>query len=211
MALTFYYGSGSSFGWKVWLSLEHKQVAYDLKLLSFSEGDLKKPEFRQINPRGKVPTIVDDGFALWESSAIVEYLEDRYPQNPLLPGGPNTRALARRIANEADNYLYKETRKLFGEVFFSKQPDLQKVDQALPAIREELYRFDTYLAGDFFVGPLSVADFTVFPIVRTLMRVQERFPNIAVSEFFSARLRAWIKRIEELPYYGKTFPPHWKT
>ena len=42
MALTFYYGSGSPFAWKVWLTLEHKQIPYEFRLLSFDRGDLKK-------------------------------------------------------------------------------------------------------------------------------------------------------------------------
>ena len=74
MALTFYYGSGSPFAWRVWLALEHKQIAYELKVLSFDRGDTRTPEFLAINPRGRVPTIVHDGFKLWESLAILEYL-----------------------------------------------------------------------------------------------------------------------------------------
>lgn len=64
MALTFYYGSGSPYAWRVWLALEHKAIAYDLKTISFSAGDLKKPEFLKINPRHKVPAITDDNLAL---------------------------------------------------------------------------------------------------------------------------------------------------
>ena len=48
-------------------------------MLSFDKGDLKTPEFRALNPRGRVPVIVDDGFALFESAAIVEFLEDKQP------------------------------------------------------------------------------------------------------------------------------------
>ena len=64
MALTFYYASGSPYAWRVWLALEHKAVPYELKQLSFDAGDLKTPEFRGLNPRQKVPVIVDDGFTL---------------------------------------------------------------------------------------------------------------------------------------------------
>jgi len=64
MALTFYYASGSPYAWRVWLALEHKGVPYELKILSFDAGDLKMPEFRVLNPRQKVPVIVDDGFTL---------------------------------------------------------------------------------------------------------------------------------------------------
>ena len=92
MSLTFYYGSGSPFAWRVWLALEHKQIAYELKVLSFDRGDTRAPEFLAINPRGRVPTIVHDGFKLWESLAILEYLEESFPQKPLLARDPRTRA-----------------------------------------------------------------------------------------------------------------------
>ena len=45
MALTFYYGSGSPYAWRVWFALEHKQVPYELQVMSFSAGDLRKPEY----------------------------------------------------------------------------------------------------------------------------------------------------------------------
>ena len=105
MSLTFYYGSGSPYAWKVWLVLEHKAIPYEFRLLSFDGGDTKTPQFLAVNPRGRVPAILDDGFALWESSAIAEYLEERYPQNPLLPKDVKARATARRLAAEAEAYL----------------------------------------------------------------------------------------------------------
>ena len=64
MALTFYYGSGSPYAWKVWLVLEHKNIPYEFRLLSFDKEETKAPSFLAVNPRGQVPTIVDDGFAL---------------------------------------------------------------------------------------------------------------------------------------------------
>src|SRR5215216_2874463 len=92
MALTFYNASGSPYGWRVWLALEHKGLPYELKMLSFDKGDLKTPEFRALNPRGRVPVIVDDGFPLFESAAIVEYLEDKQPRgtSPFLCGRART-------------------------------------------------------------------------------------------------------------------------
>jgi len=84
MALTFYYASGSPYAWRVWLALEHKGIPYGMKTLSFDAGDLNKPEFLKLNPRHRVPVIVDDGFVLYESAAIVEYLEDREPGEPRL-------------------------------------------------------------------------------------------------------------------------------
>ena len=88
MTIVFYYGSGSPYAWKVHFALEHKALPYERKVLSFSAGDTKKPEFLALNPRGQVPTIDDDGFVLYESNAIVEYLDEAYPGcgSPLFPG-----------------------------------------------------------------------------------------------------------------------------
>jgi glutathione S-transferase len=82
MTVTLYYGSGSPYAWRVWLALEHKQTPYDLEVLSFDTGDLEKPEFLELNPRHKVPVLVDGGFVLYESAAIVEYVEERWPDKP---------------------------------------------------------------------------------------------------------------------------------
>ena len=55
--LTFYFGSGSPYAWKVWLALEHKKLAYEAKRMSFDSGDLKTAEFTAVNPRQKVPAV----------------------------------------------------------------------------------------------------------------------------------------------------------
>lgn len=126
MALTFYYGSGSPYAWRVWLALEHKGIPYDFKLLSFSEGDTRKPDFTAVNPRQKVPAIVDDGFALYESVAIMEYLEERWPDRPrLYSAALRERAVQRRLALEADDYLSEAMDKVI-QAILSTQDDAQK-------------------------------------------------------------------------------------
>ena len=74
----FYYGSGSPFAWRVWLALDTR-IAYEAKRLSFDKHETRTPEFLALNPRGKVPTIVHDGWPLRESSVILEYLEEAWP------------------------------------------------------------------------------------------------------------------------------------
>src|SRR5215210_7137745 len=104
MALKFYYGSGSPFGWRVWLALEHKGIPYERFTLSFGEGQTKTAEYLAISPRGKVPSIVDRDFKLYESDAIVEYLDERFTDGPpLFPKDVEGRAVARRIVRESDN------------------------------------------------------------------------------------------------------------
>jgi glutathione S-transferase len=212
MSLTFYYGSGSPFAWKVWLALEHKAIPYDIKVLSFDKGETRAPAFRAINPRGKVPTIVDGGYALWESTVILEYLDEAYPERPLLPKDHQGRATVRRIAAEAENYLGPLIADLFGATLFRKGPEDAEVLADLHLrLDEELPRFEAMLAGEVFGKELSLADFTVYPHLRLIPRVDERQPGQHWSKHIPPRLAAWMKRIADLPYYEKTIPPHWKS
>ena len=82
MALTLHYASGSPYAWRVWLALEHKGIPYELKLLSFDKGDLATSAFRALNPRGRVPALEDDGFALYELATAVLFTkpEERSPE-----------------------------------------------------------------------------------------------------------------------------------
>jgi glutathione S-transferase len=213
MALTFYFGSGSPFAWKVWLTLEHKGISYTPKRLSFDADETRKPEFLAINPRGRVPTIVDDGFALYESNAICEYLEEQYPQKPLLPKDAKGRALVRRLVGEADDGLYKPGSDLMSKVLYTPpaERDPKAIGEAKEKLRAELVYWRDYLKGDFFAGQLSLADFTVYPYLRIGVRVEERVPGLGLKrDELPANLAAWMKRIEALPYFERTIPPHWK-
>lgn len=209
---TFYYGSGSPAAWKVWLALEHKQLRYELKLLSFEKGETRAPEYLAINPRGKVPALVDDGHVLWESSAILEYLEDRYPERPLLPPGPVERALVRRIALEVDNYFVTAARPLFMIAFGREQGTPESIADARTNLVAELERFAGYLGErEFFAGALSLADFAFYPHIRLLLRAESRVPSLGLAAAIPANLRAWHDRIVALPYHDRTLPPHWQT
>ena len=75
MAIKLYWGSGSPFAWCVMLTLEVKGLAYESKLLEFSKGEHKAADYLRLNPRGKVPTLQDDDFVLYESLAIMMYLD----------------------------------------------------------------------------------------------------------------------------------------
>jgi glutathione S-transferase len=102
----FYYGSGSPYAWRVWLALEHKGIPCHRKTLSFDGGDLTTAEFGALNPRRRAPVLVDDDFALAESAAIVEYIEERWPSGPALFAlDSRQRAIHRRMVREADDYL----------------------------------------------------------------------------------------------------------
>jgi glutathione S-transferase len=214
MSLTLYYGSGSPFAWRVQLALEHKALPYELKVLSFQAGDTRKPEFVALNPRHQVPVIVDGDFVLYESNAIVEYLDDAYPGRgaPLFPGDAKTRALVRRLVEEVDSYYYKANSDVMDQAFWKKpeerEPD--KIAAGRKACVEELALFTKSMRGDFLAGPLSAADYTLYPLVAALWRAEMKLPDLDAAGMLTPELRAWKARIEALPYLDKTIPPHWR-
>lgn len=215
MALDFHHGHGSPFSWRVWLALEAKQVPYNLKVLSFQDRDTKKPEFVAINPRGQVPTIVDDGYVLWESGAIIEYLDERYTGAVrLFPGDARARGEVRRLAREAESYLYAEgVAPVVEELFWKgEEPaDPERIAGWREVVRRELEYFDRALAGDFLAGPaITAADAVLYPTVAYCKRITVRKPEAKLTELIPPRLARWARRIESLPYFDKTYPPHWR-
>jgi glutathione S-transferase len=214
MSLTFFFGSGSPFAWKVWLALEHKGVPFEAKRLSFDNDDTKTPAFLAINPRGRVPAILDDGFPLWESAAIIEYLEERYPERPLLPKDIHGRATVRRMVNEADNYLATTSGELVEQAVYltPAERDPEKSKASRKQMMEELTRLEKGMKGDFLHDALGLADYAAYPYVRMAQRADERAPGLGVARAdMPAKVRAWMDRIEALPYYARTIPPHWKS
>jgi glutathione S-transferase len=213
MTLTLHAMSGSPFTWKVWLALEHKQLPYELRLLSVDAGDLKTPEFAQLNPRRRAPVLTDGELALYESEAIVRHLDAAYPEPPLFPGNAATRALAFRLAAEVEAYFVPSMESLVTEVLF--KPRVEERNQSLIAVSveqlsRELSHFERELRGDFLAGPLSGADFALYPALALTLRIEKREPSLAISSSVGPRLSDWMKRIEALPYYERTYPPHWK-
>jgi glutathione S-transferase len=214
LALTFYYGSGSPYAWRVWLALEHKSIPYERKVLSFAEGDLKKPEYLAINPRGKVPAIVDGDLQLYESAAIVEYLDDAYPDygKRLFPGSVRDRALVRRLVCEAENYFVPAMNRLVQRVLFTKPEewDAARIAAARDEVAAELERWAQSLHGDYLAGPLSAADFTLYPLIALALRCEKKQPDSALRERMPARIGAWMQGVEILPFFPKTWPAHWR-
>ena len=219
MALELYWGSGSPFAWRVMLTLEVKRLPYESKLLEFSKEDHKSPAYLKLNPRGKVPTLKDGGFVLYESLAIMAYLDRKYPDPSLFGRSPEETGLIWRAISEAESYLVGPGSKVAMPIFFGK--GLEKIDEiqaAAATIREELTRVDTALShSDWLVGShVSAADIALFPLVQLILRAASKdvakplkLGLLPLGQTYPA-IAAWVKRIEALPGYDKTYPPHWK-
>lgn len=212
--ITLYYGSGSPYAWRVQLALEHKALPYERRILSFADGDTRKPEFVVLNPRHRVPTIVDGDYVLYESNAIVEYLDEAYPGRgaQLFPGDTKRRALIRRLICEVDNYFDKAIDPVIDELLYKKPDakDAQRLADGLQAVRDDYVLFERALAGDFLAGPLSAADFAFYPLVAFLDRCAVRVPGFDAASLLPPGLAAWKRRMETLPFLAATIPPHWQ-
>ena len=213
MPITFFYGSGSPPAWRVWLALEFKGLAYDLHLLSFDAGDTRKADFLKVNPRGRVPAIIDGDFALYEANAIVEYLEEQYPATPqLFPGPTRERARARRWISEIDDGCAHSVYALGAAVSAPKGPrEGAGIDAARQAVQDELKLVAGLMQGDYLTGNrLTAADFALYPQLALLARYDARKAELGLIAACPQRLRDWMARIEALPFVAATVPPHWK-
>ena len=214
MSLAFYYGSGSPYAWRVWLALEYKEIPYTLNTISFAAGDLKKPGYLKINPRHKVPAIVDEGFALYESVAIVEYLDEHYATaKKLFPGDTRQRALVRRMVQEADQYFSIAMETLVEQILFTEKEkwSADAIASGRKKLVKELAVWERSISGEYLAGPnVSAADFALYPLVALTLRMEKKDPTLNIHGEIGSKLAAWMKRMEGLPYFRKTWPPHWK-
>ena len=110
----------SSYAQKIKIALREKGVAFDLELPeSFGTGRTDGP-FAEANPRREVPVLVDGATRIFESTIILEYVEERWPNPPLLPRDPAARANARMIEEVCDTQ-YEALNWGFGEVLWFRR------------------------------------------------------------------------------------------
>jgi maleylacetoacetate isomerase len=104
MKLYTYYRSQASF--RVRIALNLKGIAREDSFLHLEKGDQFASAYRAINPQMVVPTLIDGDIKLFQSLAILEYLDEAYPEPPLLPADPQARAWVRGLAliNAADSH-----------------------------------------------------------------------------------------------------------
>lgn len=212
MSLKFYHGHGSPYAWRVWLALEHLGLPYELTVISFGDKDHLKPEFVAINPRHQVPAIVHEGYALWESLPILEYLDEIAPARKLYPGTAQERARIRRLIREEESHLDDAgLTPVYEEFYKAQEPDLERVAKGKERLAEELDYFGRELKGDFLAGDApTAADFVLYPEIAYVKRIGEKKPASGLAGMLPPPITAWAARIEALPYFEKTFPPHWR-
>ena len=92
-----------------------------------------------------------------------------------------------------------------------KGPNVEAIADWKKSMAEQLTIIDGWLNQDYLAGDkLSGADFTLYPYAAFLGRIDARKPGNNLLALVPPKLAAWMKRIEALPYFMKTYPPHWK-
>lgn len=219
MTIEVYWGSGSPFAWTVLLALEVKGVPYESRLLSFSAGDTKKPEFLAINPRGKVPAIRDGEYKLAESLAILAYIDAKHPEPPLFGRTPEETGRIWQCVSEGASYLQAAAEKVMHPLFrggIAGRED--EVREGAGEIEAEVARLSAGLGDRPFLAAdtLSAADLVVYPKLALFFRVASRGELKALDLGFDGwrqrwpRIASWFDRIEACPGYDRTYPPHWR-
>ncbi|MDO9030096.1 MAG: glutathione S-transferase family protein [Hydrogenophaga sp.] len=105
MALQLYIGNKNYSSWSMrpWVLMTQAGIPFEeimVRFDSFESDSSFKKALRGLNPVGKVPVLVDEGFAVWDTLAIAEYLAERFPDKPLWPANPKERARARSVCAE---------------------------------------------------------------------------------------------------------------
>lgn len=220
MALELFWASGSGFSWRVLLALEVKRVPYESRLVSFSAGDLRTPEFAAINPRLRVPALRDGAYTLYESVACLAYIDRKHPDPPLFGRTAEETGLVWRAICEQMAYLDDPVERFILPLYAGKQAEeAEQIRAQIPILHAELQRLETALADAPFLArspTVTAADCTVYPMVRSILRAAEKpgasaftLPFMPLAQVFP-NVGAWMKRIEVLPGFERTFPPHWR-
>jgi glutathione S-transferase len=187
---------------KVRIALLEKGLAFD------EDAGLRpsqKDDYLARSPMGKVPFLETDGACLRESQVICEYLEEAYPQKPLLPKSPLERARVREMIVFIELYMELVVRRLYGHLFFrpaplpeelkaSVQKDLAKGIRAFKAVA----KFDPYVAGP----ALTLADCAAFvhlPLVSLATR--HAYGRDFLEEL--PQVKPYLKMLGERPAFRK--------
>ncbi|MBI2998171.1 MAG: glutathione S-transferase family protein [Deltaproteobacteria bacterium] len=180
---------------RVKVVLEEKKLPYETVPVDLRGGEQKKADFLKLNPYGKVPVIIDGETVLYESCIINEYLEDKYPEPPLLPKDPAKRARIRILIDYGLNHLDSAYQKIRLELTKAeKERNQETLEGAKRELRNQLQRLEReigdqpYLAGEF-----SILDADLAPRFLRL----EGFGVLPDPSL--PRLGKWLERMKQRP------------
>jgi glutathione S-transferase len=197
---------GSPFGRAVLATLEEKGASY--RLSPVAPGTFRSPEHLARHPFGRVPVLEHNGFRLYETQAILRYLDRVLPNPALTPADPKRAARMDQVMNVNDWYLFHGVanvivfNRVVGPRVMGLKPDEAAIEAAMPkarAVFEELVRLlgeQSYFAGE----AVSLADFLIAPHIAFFTQT----PEWSVLGSPHANLVAWLAQMEARPSLNAT-------
>ncbi|XP_074114862.1 glutathione S-transferase D1-like [Cotesia typhae] len=181
MGIDLYYTPGSSPCRAVRLVAAALGVDLNLKFMNLMAGEHLKPEFIKLNPQHSVPTLVDNGFSLWESRAIMGYLVNQYGKNDYLyPKDPKARAIVDQRLYYDMGTMYPAFSDYYYPILFAGAPeDKSKYEKIAPAFDflDKFLEGQNYVAGD----RLTIADLALICTVSNFELIKydiSKFKNV---------------------------------
>jgi glutathione S-transferase len=189
---------GSPFGRSVLATLEEKGVPY--RLAPVVPGTLQSPQHLALHPFGRVPVLEHEGFRLYETQAILRYLDRILPKPALTPSDIRRAARMDQVMNINDWYLFHGVanviifQRVIGPKLMGLKPDEAAIEAAMPKARTVFKTLAGQLEGQsFFAGEsISLADLLVAPGVSFFTAT----PEWAELGKPHASLVAWLERME---------------
>jgi glutathione S-transferase len=218
MAITLYWGSGSPFSWRVLLALEHKKLAYESQLLHFDKQEHQSPPMLKLNPRGRLPVLKDGDYVVFESVAVMYYLERKYPDPPIFGSTPEEAGVIMRVIGEFQAYAEPSVSKIVNAIFTDRvAEDIDALTDAMHVVGREARTIEGRLSKEQWIvgAQYSAIDMVIFPWLQVLRRALNRTAAAELGARFLPMdhnypaLVRWIERIESLPGYDRTYPPEW--
>ena len=177
MAIDLYWGSGSAYCARVMLALEHKGLAFNSHQLKFDQQEHKAPHMLAMNPRGKLPVLRDGDYVVFESVAILYYLDQKYPQPPIFGCGAEEAGVIMRVICEYQAYAEPSLMQIVRQLLYTGGPALNEATneathEAMQRVAGEARTIERRLAqSDWVVGErFSAADMVIYPDIRLLLR-----------------------------------------
>ncbi len=195
MVITLYHDVPSSNSDRVKIALAEKGLSWEGVRVRLAQREQKKPEFLRLNPYGKIPVIVDDGKVLFESCIINEYLDEKYPDPPLMPKDPYLRGRGRVLVDYALNFMHEPYWALRGEMRKSEaERDMTVAANNRRRLAELLPYLESALGEQpYFLGDLSLTDIAIVP---RFLRMEEYGGLDAAAK---PRIATWLARMKARP------------
>ena len=150
---------------RVKIVLAEKNLPYEIVPVDLRAQEQKTPDYLKLNPYGKVPVLTDDNTVLYESCIINEYLEEKYPDPPLMPNEPGKKAQARILVDYGMAHFDSPYQKLRMELTKDpKEQNQQIIEAAKNELKKLLQRFESELGDQqYLTGDFSLVDADLLP------------------------------------------------